>query len=102
MMWFAHDRLSFWHAALALPPLFCLYLSKRAVLAADWEKFVLWHTLWHVGGVSGASYIMWLMYDQPALGDVVGNIASVVVDVVGAVGENASAAMTWAGGGSEL
>jgi hypothetical protein len=45
---------------------------------------------------------MWLMYDQPALGDVVGNIASVVVDVVGAVGENASAAMTWAGGGSEL
>ena len=56
MMWFAHSALSPAHVFLAVPPLFCLYKSKDAILRNDFPAFAVWHGWWHIMAVAAASH----------------------------------------------
>jgi hypothetical protein len=51
MVVLASSQLSVAHAlAAAALPLYCLRRGKLAVAEADWPRYVVWHSMWHLTG----------------------------------------------------
>ena len=44
--------------AAAVVPVYCLWRGKVAVAARDWDRYVRFHTLWHITGPIAATFVL--------------------------------------------